>query len=68
MRYAVGIPIISGTAHVNNEIRKDQYEKLLSVLAANCLQPVTKNYTFNGEDWTTVIAAEIMNIDEKEGG
>lgn len=65
MRYAVGIPIISGTAHVNHEIRKDQYERLLSILAEEGMQPVIENSTFNYEAWITVIAAEV--ISKKDG-
>lgn len=68
MRYAIGIPIIGGIAHVNYEVLEEQYKRLLSILAEEGMQPVVENSTFNGEDWTTVIAAEIMNIDEKEGG
>lgn len=65
MKYAVGIPIISGTAHVNHEIRKDQYERLLSILAEEGMQPVIENSTFNYEAWITVIAAEV--ISKKDG-
>jgi len=68
MKFAIGIPIIGSTAHVNCEVLEDQYKRLLSILAEEGMRPVIENSTFNGDAWATVIAAEIMNIDEKEGG
>lgn len=65
MKYAIGIPIIGGIAHVNYEVLEEQYQRLLSVLTMEGLRPVTKSSAFNDEAWITVIAAEV--ISKKDG-
>ena len=65
MKYAIGIPIIGGIAHVNYEVLEEQYKRLLSILAEEGMQPVIENSTFNYEAWITVIAAEV--ISKKDG-